>query len=58
MIYSIGQHYHGRWSVSKSNVKIEAGPVVLIGSFDNENIVAEETVMHGKFTFEKVATTS
>ncbi len=54
MIYSIGHHYQGRWSVSKSNIRIEAGPVVLIGGFDGNTIVAEETVMHGKFTFEKI----
>ncbi|HEX9020975.1 MAG TPA: hypothetical protein VF903_06920 [Nitrospirota bacterium] len=54
LIYSIKQHYEGRWSVSGSTIRIEAGPVVLTGSFDGKKIEAEETVMHGKFIFEKV----
>ncbi len=57
MVYSMGFHYSGRWSVSKSGIKIEAGQIVLKGSFDGKNIVAEETVMHGKYTFEKVVET-
>jgi hypothetical protein len=54
MIYSTGQHYQGRWSGSKSNVRIEAGPIILIGGFDGKKIEVEETVMHGKFTFERL----
>jgi hypothetical protein len=54
MIYSIGAHYQGRWSVSKSSIEIDAGPIVLKGSFDGKNIAAEEIVMHGKFIFEKI----
>jgi hypothetical protein len=57
MIYSVGHHYQGRWSVSRSNITIEAGPIVLKGVYDDKKIEAEETVMHGKFTFEKVETT-
>src|SRR5574337_701307 len=54
MVYSIGFHYMGRWTVSKSDIKVEAGQIVLKGSFDGKSIVAEDALMHNKYTFEKV----
>lgn len=55
---SMGFHYTGKWSASKSEIRIEAGPVVLTGSFDGRNIAAEDAVMHNKYTFERVAETT
>jgi len=53
-VSSMGIQYPGRWTVSKSDIKVEAGQIVLKGSFDGKNIIAEDAVMHSKYTFEKV----
>lgn len=54
---SMGFHYSCTWTVSKSDIKVEAGQIVLKGSFDGNNIVVEDAVMHSKYIFEKVAET-
>ncbi len=53
ILYSMG-HYTGRWAVSKSGIKVEAGQIVLIGSLDGEHMTVEDNNMHNKYTFEKV----
>jgi hypothetical protein len=54
---SMGFHYPGKWTASKSEVKIEAGQIVLKGSFDGKDITVEEAIMHNKYTFEKIGET-
>jgi hypothetical protein len=54
---SMGFHYPGKWALSKSDVKVEAGQIVLKGSFDGNDITVEEAIMHGKYTFERIVET-
>ncbi len=51
---SMGFHYPGKWTLSKSDIKVEAGQIVLNGSFDGKNIAVVDALMHNKYTFEKV----
>ncbi len=51
VVDSMGFHYSGQWSVSKSEVKVEAGQIALKGSFDGKNLVVEDANMHTKYTF-------
>jgi hypothetical protein len=51
---SMGLHYPGKWTLSGSSIKVEAGQIVLNGSFDGNNIEVVEAIMHSKYTFEKV----
>lgn len=53
----MGFQYSGRWIMSKSDITVEAGQIVLKGSFDGKNITVEDAVMHNKYTFEKVVET-
>jgi hypothetical protein len=56
-ISSMGFEYSGTWTVSKSDIRIEAGQVEMKGSFDGKDIVAEDAVMHNKYVYEKVGET-
>jgi len=53
-VYSMGFQYTGKWTVSNSDVKIEAGQVVMSGKFDGKTIVAEDAMMHNKYVYEKI----
>ena len=52
-LYSMGFHYTGRWAISKSGIKVEAGQIVLNGRLDGEHMTVEDSNMHSKYTFEK-----
>ena len=54
---SMGFRYPGKWTLSKSDIKVEAGQIVLKGSFDGKNIIVEDAVMHNKYTYNKVLKT-
>ena len=56
-VYSMGFQYMGTWAVSKSDIKIETREIVMNGSFDGKNIVAEDAIMHNKYVFEKAVET-
>jgi hypothetical protein len=56
-VSSMGIQYPGRWTVSESGIKIDAGQVVMKGSLDGKNIVAEDTIMHNKYVYEKLSET-
>jgi len=53
----MGFQYSGKWTLSKSEIKIEAGQIVLKGSFDGTNISVEDAIMHNKYLFKKVVGT-
>jgi hypothetical protein len=53
----MGFEYPGTWTVSKSDIRIEAGQVEMKGSFDGKDIVAEDAVMHNRYVYEKVVET-
>jgi hypothetical protein len=55
VVYSLGFKLVGKWTMSKSDIKIEAGQIVLTGTFDGKNIVAEDAIMHFKYVFEKLS---
>jgi hypothetical protein len=53
-VSSMGFQYPGKWTVSKSDIKIEAGQVEMKGNFDGKNIITEDAIMHNKYVYEKV----
>jgi hypothetical protein len=53
----MGFQYSGKWTLSKSDMKVEAGQIVLRGSFDGKKITVEDAIMHNKYVFEKVVET-
>lgn len=57
-VSSMGFQYAGKWAVSESGITIEADQVVMKGSFDGKNIVAEDAIMHNKYVYEKVGAAS
>ena len=54
-ISSMGFQYPGKWTVAEGGIRIDAGQVVMTGSFDGKNIVAEDAIMHNKYVYERVA---
>lgn len=54
-ISSMGFQYPGKWTVAEGGIRVDAGQVVMTGSFDGKNIVAEDAIMHNKYVYERVA---
>lgn len=54
VVSSMGFQYTGKWTTTNSDIKIDAGQVVMQGKFDGKTIVAEDTTMHNKYVYEKV----
>ena len=56
-VYSMGVQYTGKWTSSKSDIKIDAGQVLIVGKLDGNTIVAEDVTMHNKYVYEKIGET-
>ncbi len=56
-VYSMGVQYTGKWTSAKSDIKIDAGQVMMVGKLDGNTIVAEDVTMHNKYVYEKIGET-
>lgn len=53
-IASMGFEYAGKWTLANSDIKIDAGQVVMNGVFDGKTITVEDAAMHNKYIYERV----